>query len=479
MKRMEKRKPLLMKGLMIVLTLAFGMTSCNDDDEKKGTPYNPSLPVVIESFAPTEGMLSTQVIISGSNFGTDKENLHVFFNDKEAPIISSSGNKILVLAPKLPGKYVNGELDNNCQIRVVVGDKEATAKETFLYNVQTIVTTVVGGDKSATSYPLGGENLAEVQFNNKMERNLVIDSENNIYFIMDVGTSDPYSVYVINEASGKIRLLDSNLSSFLTTYFLAYDPVGDRCYRTATNIGFNETYYYDRFNDFAQTRSFTLSWVKDDGINDQPEIDGWNAFSCKHSMAYRPSDGCWYMRVDQGYFAKINPTTGQVTDISGRYDRRHDNHGSGFAGTDGECDGMAFDPTDDTKLYFSMTGLNAILLYDFETEILSVYAGSNTRQAGYLDGRCNEALFNSPRQIAIDNERNMYIADYDNNCIRKIVMETGYVSTLAGTPQKPGYTNGTGDIAQFDHPYGLVLSKDGAIYVGDSENRAIRRIAIE
>ena len=472
---------MLMKGLLAVLTLASGMTSCKDDDEEKGSSYNPSLPVVVESFAPTEGMLATQVIITGSNFGTDKENLHVFFNDKEAPVISSSGNKILVLAPKLPGRYVGGVLDNNCQIRVVVGDKEAIAKETFLYDVQTIVTTVVGGDKSATSYPLGGESLAEVQFNCNMERGLVIDSENNIFFALNVEEgNNPTSVYVINEASGKIRLLDSGITGFLNNVFLAYDPIHDQCYRLFTNVGSHETYFYDRNNDFAQTRGFTMTWkdpVTD--VNDQPDIDGWNSWACKHSMAYRPSDGHWYMRLDQGYFARIDPETGLMTDISGRYDRRHGNNGSGFAGTEGECDGMAFDPADDSKLYFSMTSLNAIMLYDFETETVSIYAGSNSRQAGYLDGRCNEALFNSPRQIAIDNERNMYIADYDNHCIRKIVMETGYVSTMAGIPQKSGYANGTGDIAQFNHPYGLVLSKDGAIYVGDSENRAIRRIAIE
>ena len=222
-----------------------------------------------------------------------------------------------------------------------------------------------------------------------------------------------------------------------------------------------------------------MTWLRDDGVNDQPNIDGWNAWSCKHSMIRRPSDGMWYMRLDQGYFAMINPETGQATDISGIYDRRHDNGGSGFAGNGGECDGMAFDPTDDTKLYFTMTNLNAVLLYDFETGIVRVYAGSTTQQSGYLDGRCNEALFNSPRQIAIDNEGNMYIADYDNHCIRKIVMSTGYVTTLAGTPQVSGYINGTGDVAQFNHPYGLVLSKDGAIYIGDSDNRAIRRIAIE
>ena len=140
---------------------------------------------------------------------------------------------------------------------------------------------------------------------------------------------------------------------------------------------------------------------------------------------------------------------------------------------------MAFDPADDTKLYFAMTDFNAILLYDFETGRVSIYAGSTDGAGGWMDGRCAEALFNSPRQISIDADRNMYIADSNNHCIRKIVMSTGYVSTVAGVPQQPGYVNGTGEVAQFDTPVGLVIARDGTIYVGDSNNRAIRRIAIE
>ena len=467
--------------LAALLTLGMAAAACSDDDnDKKGEAYDPSKPVVLESFAPTEGMLATQVILTGSNFGTDKERIHVFFNDKEASIISSSGNKILVLAPKLPGRYVDGELDNNCVVRVVVDGQEATASQTFYYNIQTNVTTVIGGDRSATTNPVGGEDLAEVQFSVNMNRPLVIDSEDNIYFILATGSGDNRdAVYVINEESGKLRVLDSNITTWLNISYLMYDPARDRCYRFFGNVGSHETYYYDRHNDFAQTRGFTFSWLRDDGVNDVPSYDGLGFVNTKEQWAVRPSDGMWYCRMNGGYFVKANPETGQITDISGRYDRRHDKGGSGFATTDGDCYGMAFDPTDDTKLYFTNTSLHAVMLYDFETELVTVYAGSSNKTSGWLDGRRNEALFNSPRQICIDQDRNMYVADYNNHCIRKIVMGTGYVSTMAGTPQTAGYQNGTGDMALFDHPVGIVLSKDGSLYVGDENNRAIRRIAIE
>jgi hypothetical protein len=118
-------------------------TACSDDETGGGVPYDASKPLVLESFFPTEGALATKVILKGSNFGTDVDMIHVYFNEKEAPVISSTGDRMLVLAPKLPGE--------DCIVRVVVGEQEKTFEQHFAYEIRTNVTTVVGGDRSATS----------------------------------------------------------------------------------------------------------------------------------------------------------------------------------------------------------------------------------------------------------------------------------------------------------------------------------------
>lgn len=454
----------LIKGCILTIPLAIGMglSSCSSEEGMSGFSYDPSKPLVLESFEPATGPLATQVILTGRNFGNNADSVEVYFNEKKAPVITAANDKMLVLAPKLPGE--------DCVVTVKIGNQSAAFDQHFEYIIQTNVTTVVGGDKNASNYPLGGESLAEVQFNTSMNRPIAIDKENNIYFILAVGEgSNPDAVYVINEESDNIRMLESEITTFLNQNFIVYDENSDHCYRFHGNIGSNELYYYDRENDFARTQGGNINWPQ----NDQPTVDGMNAWSCKHQWAARPSDKLWYGRIDQGYFVSVDPKTGKATNLTGR-------HASlGFAGKKGECKGMAFDPVDDTKLYFSVTELNAILLYDFETDSVSVYAGSEEYESGHLDGKRLESLFNSPAQICIDADRNMYVADYNNNCIRKIVMETGYVSTVAGVPESAGYKNGTGDVAQFDHPCGLVVSQDGTLYVGDENNRAIRRIAIE
>ncbi len=104
--------------------------------------------------------------------------------------------------------------------------------------------------------------------------------------------------------------------------------------------------------------------------------------------------------------------------------------------------------------------------------IVSTIAGT-TR--GYADGGANKARFNDPVDVALDNAENIYIVDRNNHCIRKIT-PNGTVSTVAGTG-KPGFANGTGEKALFNGPRGITIDKHGNLYIADSGNNRIRKIA--
>lgn len=104
---------------------------------------------------------------------------------------------------------------------------------------------------------------------------------------------------------------------------------------------------------------------------------------------------------------------------------------------------------------------------------LTVIAGSNN-MAGYADGPGSAALFNNPGEMAIDAAGNIYIADENNNVIRKVT-PGGTVSTFAGTGI-PGFADGPVATATFYQPTGLVFDPAGNLYVSDSYTNIIRKI---
>lgn len=107
--------------------------------------------------------------------------------------------------------------------------------------------------------------------------------------------------------------------------------------------------------------------------------------------------------------------------------------------------------------------------------VVTTFAGS-AGQMGASDGTATTARFAAPSALAIDTAGTLYIADTGNNTVRKI-SSSGTVSTLAGTAGERGSTDGTGASARFDHPMGIAVDSTGVVYVSDSNNHTVRKIA--
>ncbi|HMH19141.1 MAG TPA: NHL repeat-containing protein [Burkholderiales bacterium] len=104
---------------------------------------------------------------------------------------------------------------------------------------------------------------------------------------------------------------------------------------------------------------------------------------------------------------------------------------------------------------------------------VTTFAGTGGK--GSADGIRTAASFFLPGGVATDSADNVYVADTHNNTIRKIA-PGGQVTTLAGIPENPGNADGTGTAARFVFPQGMSTDSKGNIYVADNENNAIRKI---
>ena len=105
--------------------------------------------------------------------------------------------------------------------------------------------------------------------------------------------------------------------------------------------------------------------------------------------------------------------------------------------------------------------------------LISSLAGS--QGFGTEDGTGSAAAFNTPNGSVVYNN-NLYVADFVNHTIRQIVIATGVVTTLAGSPGVSGSADGTGSAARFNGPTDIASDGSGLLFVTDQNNNTIRQI---
>jgi sugar lactone lactonase YvrE len=172
---------------------------------------------------------------------------------------------------------------------------------------------------------------------------------------------------------------------------------------------------------------------------------------------------------------KLNLATGIITTIAGST--------SGFSG-DGTSavsaqlslpTALALDSSG--NLYIADTGNHRIRKLNLATSIITTIAGNGTQ--GYSDdaGPATSAAIDSPTGIALDNSSNLYLADTHNHRIRKIAASTGVITTIAGSGSQ-GFSGDTtaATTANLALPHGLTADSAGNLYLADTANHRIRRI---
>lgn len=98
---------------------------------------------------------------------------------------------------------------------------------------------------------------------------------------------------------------------------------------------------------------------------------------------------------------------------------------------------------------------------------------------GDADGMGSTARFNNPTAVAVDKAGNVFVSDGDNDTIRKLTLvgTNWVVTTIAGLAGHPGSANGTGSAARFKYPSDVGADTNGNIYVVDNGNNTIRKVA--
>lgn len=171
---------------------------------------------------------------------------------------------------------------------------------------------------------------------------------------------------------------------------------------------------------------------------------------------------------------RVNPD-GSLTIIAGTGE-------SGFSGDGGPANQAQLSLPADVavdqqgNIYIADLGNNRVRRVTPAGQI-STIAGGGTASPGD-EGPATQALLNGPGGVAVDNRGNLYISEKNGHRVRKVVLATGIITTVAGTGV-PGFNgdNIKATEAQLNGPTGLAVDEAGNLYIADSNNQRIRKVS--
>ncbi len=131
------------------------------------------------------------------------------------------------------------------------------------------------------------------------------------------------------------------------------------------------------------------------------------------------------------------------------------------------------------NLYFTDTANNVVRKVTAATGVITTFAGNGTHGYSGDNGPATGAQLSFPLGLAFDNEGNLYIGDYGNNVVRKVVMATGIMTTIAGNGTA-GFSGdgGPATAAELSYPRGLATDTAGNLYIADGSD-SIRKVTAQ
>ncbi len=214
----------------------------------------------------------------------------------------------------------------------------------------------------------------------------------------------------------------------------------------------------------------TAGFAGDGGLATSAELD------LPYGVAVDSAGNLYIADTQNNRIRELTASTGIISTVAG-------NGTAGYSGDGGLAtsagldllEGVAVDSA--FNIYISDSTNNRIRMVTASTGIISTVAGNGIQGFSGDGGAATSAKLSHPVGVGIDSADNIYIADYNNQRIRKVAVSTGIISTVAGTGT--GGYNGDGipaTSATLFHPQGVAIDSAFNFYIADSDNQRVREV---
>ncbi|MBV8132682.1 MAG: hypothetical protein JO282_09285 [Alphaproteobacteria bacterium] len=195
-----------------------------------------------------------------------------------------------------------------------------------------------------------------------------------------------------------------------------------------------------------------------------------------NGLALDPAHGRLFIADVADHRARVvDLATSTISTFAGTGEAQHSGDG-GPATAAGIYGARAVKVAADGTVYVLERQGSSLRRVDPATGIITTVAGTGERGYSGDGGPALAAVFDAPKEMALEPGGDILIVDTENHAIRRIYAADGIVETIAGGRKSGEGDGGPAQAAGLGRPHGAVVGPDGAIYIGDTENHRIRKL---
>jgi len=180
--------------------------------------------------------------------------------------------------------------------------------------------------------------------------------------------------------------------------------------------------------------------------------------------------------IDDVRIRRIDAVTGVITTVAGGGTQSPTDNELAAAISLPDASGIATTP--DGDLYIAGGSTGSVYLVDVDSGRISTVAGTANRGFSGDGAAATAAQLDVPRNVALDADGNLYISDHGVNRIRRVDADSGVITTIAGSQSAQGFAGDGGPAteANLSAPRSMTFATNGDLIIADSGNHRVRRI---